>query len=190
MIKKKKTKQNVGLLPSWGAPRDRWSGDWRKVDKNSLQTAGKAPADCGTAATGLRDGQTAVVAAIVVGVEAVLFRTDSMVKHFWFCLWPIRWETSRVPVLESSWGSIGPEGEFSAKIPHRLGMKTVTTLSTLLKHVMLMFANSIIQLYRPWIWPVKNIYYCETFLHKTFYFLSWYIYFKDPPWWKCCFLCF
>lgn len=46
----------------------------------------------------------------------------------WFCLWPSRWETSWFHVLGRSWGSGGPEGGDSAKIPCRLGMTMPTTL--------------------------------------------------------------
>lgn len=40
----------------------------------------------------------------------------------WVCLWPSRWETSWVHVLERSWGSKGPEGGHTAKMPCRFGM--------------------------------------------------------------------
>lgn len=45
----------------------------------------------------------------------------------WFCLWPNRWETSWTCVLGSSWGSTGPQGWDSAKIPCPFGKIAVTT---------------------------------------------------------------
>lgn len=70
----------------------------------AIQIAGKAPVNSGTVTTGRPDGHTAVVAAVVVGVTLSdgPFWQHTATYFVWFCLWPRRWETSWVHVLERS----------------------------------------------------------------------------------------
>lgn len=116
----------TGSEPKWGSPGHGWCGVGRTVDGNSTQ-------DCGEIPSKLWDSDHRLTNSCS---HSSCCRSDVKLRFFWqccatyfawFCLWPNRWETSWTCVLESSWGSAGPEGGLSAKIPYLFGKFTVTT---------------------------------------------------------------
>lgn len=71
-------------MPRWGAPRGCWCGGgglWMEI---AVQTVGKAPVHSGTVTTGLPDGQTTVVVAVVVLVTLSEGPFGSTVQHILF----------------------------------------------------------------------------------------------------------
>lgn len=94
--------------------------------KIAVQTAGKAPVNSGPAwrTHSCSSGSCCSSVTLTMGFWPLVTTFFFLLS---FCLWPKRWETGLFHVLVRSWGSGGPEGGDSVKMPCLFGMTAAMT---------------------------------------------------------------